>query len=1254
MPRAAQHATGDPFSFAELAETLPKKMQPRLWKGLSAQLERVLDTVLDRPDLDAVDEENMPSEVLEGLGVVDAVVAATAAALAVKKPAVCPEMVQAVRLLHCRCRGPHAPMASLRPSSCRASRLAAHLCPPTPRTRAEPNPPTVLLGAAKLLLLPANYRRMRDRAAKIGEAWWSAGLKDKEAVVPQTVTYLLMNGLAEGARASDVKRIFAFREALLVLDFEDESSATLRHILQQCAISPLFLGVGEGKRFLSYLFGLHPSLIDGLHATIKSTLPLCPKGFLDDYGEVYFRAWRSASGVYLQRIEAGCVQDLMDRAVHAQRGAGGGLAASLRRVLQGFHGKKKERGVDEMLNRLYAPVIWRALKVANPAVRANAASLLIDAFPLTDPEATRAEGDELIQRQVEALKTLLQDESPLVRATGVEGVCRVASVYWELLPPATIGALLGKVVGDLARDASAASVRVAVVKGLTYLLGNHLSVPLLKKLLPQMQDLCHDPSDKVRGAFLDMLVTVKGIRDIKFWDVTPVEHLLARLAHENRDNASKIVKLLAPTYFPQKKSDEERVDRCVALVRDNLPAGRRFYQLLADHTGASVLARFAVVLSNCVRTVLADVDPLQESFVGGAGSGAVDGDLAPEDAPALMDVVAVIVTGFTASGAGDKSTFKKLQKALQPTLEAVFSLREEGGALAAAAMLIARAFPASIGKSVGLDVTAELRQLPPGSGPAVYLPLLECAVGWGMDADVVRLCNTWVGDALESIDGELAGGKRTAKGKKKAKASLEAHPSLGLAYLDGLVSIYARTGSAAAAKRFSSSLKMLQGSLDLIRRRMDGEAMGSVSDTILAQCVRVYLRICLCAHGDKSPAVDTLTSVVEWASEVLVAAVAAQRPATAGGARAASRKRKGSTKDQAPALDAGRLVHVVVDTTAEAVTLGVHSAPLVQATAAFAMRLLGGCDGASYVPGLAKFVAQASMATHGDPLSHPYDKPLRDTAAALLAAAATDASGAAAQSAMPLLTATAKALQQRRMLGTLMEVMAEAVVDSVRSTVNADVSEAVPDCMLPVLRFCKCCVRGQRQAAAVAQVVRQRSPCPVGRPSPLFVWPQPSATSRCCGPLLRACPARPATLTSRTWSCACCTTSPPCARTARGSTRATGRSWPVPCKTLSRACRLRCVRCGGGLLQTRWSNTGCAARPSLTPPPHGVHAWAGTRGREYRSGGSCHGKGALLQPPLVISMGRAQYTHIIWTVQSAVAALYWLCVVLVAEGHTER
>lgn len=37
----------------------------------------------------------------------------------------------------------------------------------------------------------------------------------------------------------------------------------------------------------------------------------------------------------------------------------------------------------------------------------------------------------------------------------------------------------------------------------------------MKKLLPQLREVIHDPAERVRSAFLDLLLVVKGIRDIK-------------------------------------------------------------------------------------------------------------------------------------------------------------------------------------------------------------------------------------------------------------------------------------------------------------------------------------------------------------------------------------------------------------------------------------------------------------------------------------------------------------------------------------------------------------------------------------------------------------------------------------------------------------------------------------------------------------------------------------------------------------------
>ena len=59
------------------------------------------------------------------------------------------------------------------------------------------------------------------------------------------------------------------------------------------------------------------------------------------------------------------------------------------------------------------------------------------------------------------------------------------------------------------------------VQGLKFLLDNRLSHPLLKSLLGNLKDLIHDSSEKVRIAFLDVLVTVKGMKAIKVCEFFP-------------------------------------------------------------------------------------------------------------------------------------------------------------------------------------------------------------------------------------------------------------------------------------------------------------------------------------------------------------------------------------------------------------------------------------------------------------------------------------------------------------------------------------------------------------------------------------------------------------------------------------------------------------------------------------------------------------------------------------------------------------
>jgi hypothetical protein len=73
------------------------------------------------------------------------------------------------------------------------------------------------------------------------------------------------------------------------------------------------------------------------------------------------------------------VQGLMQAAIQASTEA---MAGSIRRLLSELHKHKGAPGVDQLLLRLYQPILFRAMAVANPAVRLNALHLFLDAFPL--------------------------------------------------------------------------------------------------------------------------------------------------------------------------------------------------------------------------------------------------------------------------------------------------------------------------------------------------------------------------------------------------------------------------------------------------------------------------------------------------------------------------------------------------------------------------------------------------------------------------------------------------------------------------------------------------------------------------------------------------------------------------------------------------------------------------------------------------------------------------------------------------------
>ncbi|GCC27055.1 hypothetical protein chiPu_0005476 [Chiloscyllium punctatum] len=531
----------------------------------------------------------------------------------------------------------------------------------------------------------------------------------------------------------------------------------------------------EGRRFLSFLFSWDVEFIKMIHDTIKNQLHVFPKSIMTYVAEIYFRAWKKASGMFLKTIEYNCIQDFMHHGVHLPRNSP--VHSKVRELLSYFHQQKLRQGVDEMLHRLYQPILWRGLKARNSEVRANAAILFIEAFPIRDPGLANEEVDVQIQKQFEEIFSLLEDPQPLVRSTGVLGVCRIAAKYWEMIPAAILTELLTTVLRELSADTSSADVRCSVFKCLPVTLDNRMSHPLLEQLLPGLKNSLHDNSEKVRVAFVDMLLKIKAARAAKFWKVCPMEHLLARLELDSRPVARRIVNLLFNSFFPVNQSEEVWCERCVTLVQMNPMAARKFYQYAHEHTAPTNIAKLMLVLRRCLNACIArevqNEDGGDDDKYHMENSSVLDDVLSVNDGATMASLLEIIVI-----------LWKSIDKTLSKNEEAKnYTIAKFGTVLpqyfktftddrcTGPLVILASFMPATAVPTFSCGVLSKLRNLDEGADENKYSSLIDCLCQWGKVGHVLELITDWLTDRLPQKNKNIR--QRTVKIQETVEPKLE-------------------------------------------------------------------------------------------------------------------------------------------------------------------------------------------------------------------------------------------------------------------------------------------------------------------------------------------------------------------------------------------------------------------------------------------------------------------------------------------------
>lgn len=463
-------------------------------------------------------------------------------------------------------------------------------------------------------LLSTTQRNVQNQISKICEWMWSVSDPRRDEVVPCTMLYLLLRSFGEeskindpsyapsrkGGTAADVRRVYAMRKALNALSLSPSSNhaESLRTLLLRCTSSAVYLRVDEGRKFVAHLLTVE-DVQNAVFDALMNQLAIVKKQSARLFGIVFLVAWKVQRSDWL-------AQKLMKLSEFAVCAGAEPYASNLRTVLSAFHANKRVNGVDLLLNRIYGPVLFGNLMVANAVVRRNAVMILADAFPIHDPGELREEIAKTIGFQCSKLLELLEDPSPIVRKASVEGTCRVLGLFWDLVPLASAKRMIDIITSKLAFDASAAQVRLAVFEGLEFMVQNHLAGELLSRAIPRLSNLIHDKVERVRLAFLDLLISIKKKRmqSMRYFDIVRVEDLLLRLPRESAAAATKIMNLIVTSYFPLEKkdktSDEIALSRrraCLSMVGTSKEAAKYFYKHVNLHVPPGPLCEFVMTIA---------------------------------------------------------------------------------------------------------------------------------------------------------------------------------------------------------------------------------------------------------------------------------------------------------------------------------------------------------------------------------------------------------------------------------------------------------------------------------------------------------------------------------------------------------------------------------------------------------------------------------------------------------------------------------
>src|SRR5689334_22980248 len=82
---------------------------------------------------------------------------------------------------------------------------------------------------------------------------------------------------------------YEIRSAFTLINYEEESCATLIELIQKSAINSFYLGHEAGRKLVVYWLTMNPTMVDRVHESIKCQLTVAKSHMTSAYAEIYYQ-----------------------------------------------------------------------------------------------------------------------------------------------------------------------------------------------------------------------------------------------------------------------------------------------------------------------------------------------------------------------------------------------------------------------------------------------------------------------------------------------------------------------------------------------------------------------------------------------------------------------------------------------------------------------------------------------------------------------------------------------------------------------------------------------------------------------------------------------------------------------------------------------------------------------------------------------------------------------------------------------------